>query len=119
MKIKKILAALIASVTFCAAVATPVFAEEASKYEKGDVNMDGKITPLDAQLAQEDFLMYVVLEKDHTLTEEQLVLADVTDITPGVTGLDAQFILIIACLRMMGFEDATFENMHDYAHCIG
>ena len=73
---KKMLAALAASVMLCGVLSAPA---SAAGYKKGDVNMDGKITALDAQLALIDYTEYLVAGMDHTLTEEQLELADVNE----------------------------------------
>lgn len=72
---KRIFAALAASVMLCGVLAAPAAAE--TTYKKGDVNMDGEIGPDDVQLALIDYTEYLVALKEHTLTDEQIELADI------------------------------------------
>ena len=125
MMLETLIAALRASVLLGGMIAMPVSEEEAPKYEIGDVDMDGEVTMLDAQLALTDFLEYGVIGQEHTLTEEQLVLADVTDHqivaddrTVQVTSRDALYILQVAVLRLTGYEDVTIGNLDEYRSCL-
>lgn len=72
---KRIFAALAASVMLCGVLTAPAAAE--TTYKKGDVNMDGEIGPDDAQLALIDYVEYLVAYHAHTLTDEQIELADI------------------------------------------
>lgn len=127
MKITRIIAAMSASVPLCSTFVMTAYAEETPEYEKGDVNMDGNITALDAQFALMDYLMFGVMEGSHILTDEQLALADVTDYqlerTDGsiitVTAIDSMNILQVATLRMVGHENVTFDNLSDYRDYLG
>ena len=88
MKKTKLLAVLSAAMLGCCAMGGTAFAEEAepvdySKYQMGDINLDGVVDIEDAQLVQKYYT--VTLAKwplDTTLaflniTEEQLVLGDI------------------------------------------
>ena len=72
---KRIFAALAASVMLGGVLTAPAAAE--TTYKKGDVNMDGEVGPDDVQLALIDYTEYLVARKAHTLTEEQIELADI------------------------------------------
>lgn len=96
---KRIFAALAASVMLCGVLAAPAAAE--TTYKKGDVNMDGEIGPDDVQLALIDYTEYLVARKVHTLTDEQIELADVDGLsctyrgrTTRITVEDAHAILV-------------------------
>ena len=96
---KKIFAALAASVMLCGVLTAPAAAE--AKYKKGVVNMDGEIDSADVILALIDYTEYFAAMKEHTLTEEQLELADVDglacacyDRTTRVTVDDCMYILM-------------------------
>ncbi len=99
MKQLKLFAALVAAATLCGAMTAPVSAAPA--YQKGDINMDGEVGPEDAMLALIEYTEYLIAHKPHTLTDEQLELADVDgealgfwNRTSPVTCLDASYILI-------------------------
>ena len=70
----KMLAAIAASAVLFSAMTA---AASAAAYKKGDVDMDGKITAADAQLALIDYTEYLVAGNNHALSKEQLALADV------------------------------------------
>ena len=81
--------------------ALTVPATAAPAYKKGDINMDGEIGPEDASLALVEYVEYYLAGKPHTLTDEQLALADVDSVSSvrdnwssGVNLLDANYILI-------------------------
>lgn len=103
MKMKKIIAAVSSFVLLCGAFVMPVSAAEAPNFKKGDVDMNGEVTAIDAQLVLISYLNFV-MNGNHTLLDEQLVLADVYENKPvnsdgnetSVTASDAQFILKMA-----------------------
>ena len=72
---KKIFAELAASLMLCGVLTAPAAAE--TTYKKGDVNMDGEVSVEDVMMALIDYTDYLVERKVHTLTEEQMALADV------------------------------------------
>lgn len=96
---KKIFAALAASLMLCGVLTAPAAAE--TTYKKGDVNMDGEVSVEDVMMALIDYTDYLVARKVHTLTEEQMALADVDGLsstyrsrTTSVTVEDAHIILV-------------------------
>ena len=96
---KRFFAALAASVMLCGVLTAPAAAE--TTYKKGDVNMDGEVSVEDVMPALIDYTEYLVARKQHTLTEEQLELADVNGLsmtyrgrTSSVTVEDAYIILL-------------------------
>ena len=96
---KRFFAALAASVMLCGVLTAPAAAE--TKYKKGDVNMDGMVSVDDMLPALIDYTEYLVARNAHTLTDEQIELADVNGLsetyrgrTTKVTVEDALAILI-------------------------
>ena len=101
---KKMLAILAAAAMLCGM--TTVSAAET--YQKGDVNMDGKITVEDAQLVLED-AFYYYMGLGTSFSQEQASLATISGVTTKGLGesealpysiCDAQIILIytVECL---------------------
>ena len=95
---RKMLAAIAASAVLFSVMTA---AASAAAYKKGDVDMDGKITAADAQLALIDYTEYLVAGNNHALPKEQLALADVCRTTtakesgtPEITVHDAHAILV-------------------------
>ncbi len=121
MKLLKGFAALSAAVLLCSAGMIPAAAADTPQYQKGDVNMDGTVDVKDAVLVAESYCGWIV-GKDHFLTEEQMVLADVADTEPlfylgretNITIQDASDLLCYALLHDVGYEEVTFNNMQEY-----
>ena len=122
MKLLKGFAALSAAVLLCSAAMIPASAADTPQYQKGDVNMDGTVNELDAQLIMEDYTDWI-LDKDHILTEEQLALADVdgesvtiphNGNTSYATIIDAMKIMQYSLAVNLGYENVTFANAWEF-----
>ena len=114
---KKFFAALAASVMLCGVLNASAAAE--TTYKKGDVNMDGEIGPDDVQLALIDYAEYLVARKAHTLTDEQIELADIDGKTgthhsyeSKLTIVDVQAILMYytKCLADSKLKDTDIQT---------
>ena len=94
MKKTKLLAVLSAAMLGCCAMGGTAFAEEAepvdySKYQLGDITMDGNIDIADAQLALQiytDLLAQRDIFASGYLTEERLALGNVDGVDDYVCG---------------------------------
>ncbi|MBQ3941203.1 MAG: hypothetical protein II723_08820 [Oscillospiraceae bacterium] len=103
----------------------PLYAlgNDLSLYEKGDVDMDGEITPYDALMILHQFCFSMIGYPD-LLTADQLKLADVdgegawsTDPEHrwlSVTAVDGSLTLTYAALKCAGYE-MTMEEFLSFA----
>ena len=116
---KKLFAALAAGTMLCGMLTAPVSAAE-TKYQTGDVNMNGAVDIEDAQLALQ-FWCTSIAYKQGDLTEEQQALGNVDgevttikwekgQIDTPISMRDAQILLIYYTRRMTN-QDLTIDDV--------
>ena len=114
---KKLFAALAAGTMLCGMLTAPVSAAE-TKYQMGDVNMDGAVDTADAQLVLVDYTM-LICRKAGIFTDEQRVLGNVDGKTEAIGNgtieikasvNDAQFLLKYYVVRLIR-SDAALEDV--------
>ncbi len=116
---KKLFAALAAGAMLCGMLTAPVSAAE-TKYQTGDVNMNGAVDIEDAQLALQ-FWCTSIAYKQGDLTEEQQALGNVDgevttikwekgQIDTPISMRDAQILLIYYTRRMTN-QDLTIDDV--------